>query len=152
MLHGTDNGWVHRVQRKRERSECPGTTSRSVPVQSYRDAAASSSTPALLWLQVLLSAKPYLLCCLRQSIPFASKRVVVMSSMYLCLPRPGVGATAAEPTGPWCVWVSVRLEMKAWGAGECDGTVRTAHLERVQESLGSKTDKCQNEAKIKDRP
>lgn len=130
-LHGTENGWgVHRVQRKSERSECPGTTSRSAPVQSYGDVAASSSTPAPLWLQVLGSAKPHLLCCMKQSIPFASEGVVVMSSMCLCLPRPGVGGTEAEPVGPWCVGVSVRLEMKARGRGECDGTVRTGQVRK----------------------
>lgn len=48
------------------------------------------------------------------------------------MPPPPWGGrgTEAEPTGPWCVGVSVRLEMKARGAGECDGTVRTGQVRK----------------------
>lgn len=53
--------------------------------------------------------------------------------------------------GPWCVWVPVRLERKAWRAGEFVGTggtvqvrmspgmLRSKNLKRVRIKLRSKT-------------
>lgn len=62
------------------------------------------------------------------------------------------GETEAEPIGPWCVWVSLRLERKAWSAGEFVGTggtgqvrkgsgkVRFKNLKKVRMKLKPKMD------------